>query len=308
MNSTDSNSIEHPADWIAVDWGTSRMRAWAMTAAGTVLASTSSDKGMGSLAPHQFEATLLDAVGPWLRQDHRTPVVACGMVGARQGWMEAPYQAVPCAPAAELMAVPVADARLSVQLCPGLKQLSPADVMRGEETQVAGLLATRPGFDGVVCLPGTHSKWVRLQGGQVTAFQTFMTGELYALLAGQSVLSHSVGGQGWDDEAFAGAIDLALENPAAISARLFSLRAEALLADLAPATARARLSGYVIGLELAAARAYWDGQPVAIIGATTLGLHYGAALEQLGAQSDIHDGEALTLRGLHAAYQQTTGA
>ncbi|ANG65040.1 2-keto-3-deoxy-galactonokinase [Marinobacterium aestuarii] len=283
------------------------MRAWAMTDDGITLASTSSDKGMGSLAPHQFEAALLADVGHWLSPGRATPVVACGMVGARQGWVEAAYRAVPCAPAGELMSVPVTDSRIAVYLCPGLKQLSPADVMRGEETQVAGLLAAHPGFEGVVCLPGTHSKWARVRNGQVTAFQTFMTGELYALLAGQSVLRHSVGSQGWDDTAFADAIDLALASPAGISARLFSLRAEALLAELAPETARARLSGYVIGLELAAARAYWEGQPVAIIGATTLGRHYATALEQLGAQSEIHDGEALTLKGLHAAYQQTIG-
>nr|WP_067288915.1 2-dehydro-3-deoxygalactonokinase [Marinobacterium profundum] len=310
MSSTDkstSTSTDRCADWIAVDWGTSRMRAWAMTDDGITLASTSSDKGMGSLAPHQFEAALLDAISPWLNPGRTTPVVACGMVGARQGWVEAAYRAVPCAPAGELMSVAVADSRIAVYLCPGLKQQTPADVMRGEETQVAGLLAAHPGFEGVVCLPGTHSKWVRVHEGQLTAFQTFMTGELYALLATQSVLRHSVAAQGWDDAAFAGAIATALQNPADVSGRLFSLRAEALLADLAPQTARARLSGYVIGLELAAARAYWDGQPVAIIGATQLGLHYSQGLQQLGAQSDIHDGEALTLKGLHAAYQQMTG-
>jgi len=310
MSITDKSTAsasDKKADWIAVDWGTSRMRAWAMTADGKPLASTSSDKGMGSLAPDQFEDALLADIGQWLSPGQRTRVVACGMVGARQGWVEAPYKAVPCAPAGQLMAAPVTDARIDVQLCPGLKQLAPADVMRGEETQVAGLLAARPGFAGVVCLPGTHSKWLRVQDGQVTAFQTFMTGELYALLATQSVLRHSIGAEGWDDAAFADGVDSARQNPAGVSARLFSLRAEALLADLAPETARARLSGYLIGLELTAAKPYWDEQPVAIIGATALGQHYASALQQLGAQSDIHDGEALTLKGLHAAYQQITG-
>jgi 2-dehydro-3-deoxygalactonokinase len=284
------------------------MRAWAMSADGEILASTSSDKGMGSLAPHQFEAALLDEVGPWLPPGRRTSVVACGMVGARQGWIEAPYETAPCAPAGHLISAPVQDPRINVHICPGLKQLAPADVMRGEETQAAGLLAVQSGFDGVVCLPGTHSKWLRIHAGQITEFQTFMTGELYALLATQSVLRHSVGAEGWDDAAFADGIDSARQNPAGVSAWLFSLRAEALLADLAPHTARARLSGYLIGLELAAARPYWDGQPVAIIGATQLGRHYAQGLQQLGAQSDIHDGEALTLKGLHAAYQQITGA
>ena len=305
-SSTDDSTVTR-ADWIAVDWGTSRMRAWAMSADGKALASTSSDKGMGSLAPDQFEDALLADIGQWLSPGQRTRVVACGMVGARQGWVEVPYKAVPCAPAGQLMAAPVTDARIDVQLCPGLKQLAPADVMRGEETQVAGLLAARPGFAGVVCLPGTHSKWVRVQDGLVTAFQTFMTGELHALLAEKSVLRHSIAPHGWDAAAFAAAIQTAVDAPAAVSARLFSLRAEALLADLAPESARARLSGYLIGLELAATRPYWGGQPVAIIGATVLGRHYATALQLLDAQSEMLDGEALTLQGLHAAYQQLTG-
>jgi 2-dehydro-3-deoxygalactonokinase len=306
MSNTDKRA-DFCADWIAVDWGTSRMRAWAMTDGGETLASASSDKGMGSLAPHQFEAALLAEIGDWLSAGRTTPVVACGMVGARQGWKEAAYRAVPCAPAGELMSVPVTDDRIAVYLCPGLKQQVPADVMRGEETQVAGLLAAHPGFAGVVCLPGTHSKWARIHAGQITEFQTFMTGELYALLATQSVLRHSVGAEGWDDVAFAGAIATALQSPAAVSGWLFSLRAEALLADLAPESARARLSGFLIGLELAAARAYWGGKSVAIIGASALGRHYAKALQLLDARSEIHDGEALTLKGLHAAYQQITG-
>ena len=99
-NSTDSTA-DTRADWIAVDWGTSRMRAWAMSAAGKALASTSSDRGMGSLAPDQFEDALLADIGPWLTPGQRTRVVACGMVGARQGWVEVAYKAVPCAPAGQ---------------------------------------------------------------------------------------------------------------------------------------------------------------------------------------------------------------
>ncbi len=296
------------ADWIAVDWGTSRLRAWAMTADGEILASASSAKGMGSLAPYQFEAALLEEIGDWLALDRSTPVIACGMVGARQGWIEAHYETAPCAPAGPLVSPAVNDPRISVHICPGVKQHGPADVMRGEETQVAGLLAANPGFEGVICLPGTHSKWVRVQAGQVAEFQTFMTGELYALLSGQSVLRHSVANDGWDGSAFAAAVETALEAPASISARLFSLRAESLLADLSPQVASTRLSGYLIGLELAAARGYWSGQAVAIIGASQLGQHYAEALRTLGVQSYIHNSDAMTLKGLTAAYHQLIGA
>ena len=170
-------------DWIAVDWGTSRLRAWAMAAGCAVLADAASERGMGGLASADFEPALLALVGGWLGQA-AVPVVACGMVGARQGWVEAPYRTVPCAPLGEAtVTAPARDPRLRVRVVPGLAQARPPDVMRGEETQIAGWLAARPGFDGVLCLPGSHSKWVRVSAGEVVSFQTFMTGELFAALA-----------------------------------------------------------------------------------------------------------------------------
>ena len=98
--------------------------------------------------------------------------------------------------------------------------------MRGEETQLAGLLAKNPNFEGTVCLPGTHSKWAEVSGGQVRSFQTLMTGELYALLAKQSVLKHSVDREKWNDDAFLEAIEVGLRNPGEAFAKLFSIRAE----------------------------------------------------------------------------------
>ncbi len=292
------------ADWIAVDWGTSRLRAWALSDSGQVLARASSDQGMGSLAPAQFEAALLQAVGDWLAPERRTPVIACGMVGSRQGWVEAAYRSTPCAPAGPMTAAPTRDPRIAVQICAGLQQASPADVMRGEETQVAGLLASDPAFAGVICLPGTHSKWVRVGGARILDFQTYMTGELFALLAERSVLRHSLDAPGWDPAAFAEAVASAFDQPAQVAARLFSLRAAALIAGLSADTARARLSGYLIGLELAAAAPYWTGQKVALIGASQLVRHYAEALRGLGVQTHIHDSEAMTLGGLVRAYQQ----
>ncbi len=132
-------------DWIAVDWGTSNLRAWAMQG-GRTLAEAVSDEGMGKLTREGFEPALLRLVGPWLGAGPMT-VIACGMVGSRQGWHEAPYRTVPCPPVdpAGLVAAPVQDARLRVWLAPGLRQMQPADVMRGEETQIAGALALSPG-------------------------------------------------------------------------------------------------------------------------------------------------------------------
>jgi 2-dehydro-3-deoxygalactonokinase len=153
-----------------------------------------------------------------------------------------------------------------------------------------------PGFDGIVCLPGTHSKWAHISAGEVVSFQTFLTGEMFALLAG-----HSVGASGWDDAAFAEAVADAITSPARVSARLFGLRAEALLADLAPETARARLSGLLIGAELAAARPYWLGQRVVIVAADGIAHAYAAALAAQGVQAELLPADQMTLAGLTLA-------
>lgn len=289
-------------NWIAVDWGTSNLRAWAMGADGPT-AHGESPKGMGKLKPEEFEAALLELVEPWLSD--KTLVLACGMVGARQGWREAIYRAVPCTPTdpAGLTRVATNDPRLDVRIAPGLSQSKPADVMRGEETQLAGALALYPNFDGVFCLPGTHSKWAQVSAGEVVAFQTYMTGELFALLSTQSVLRHSMpanGADGWDDAAFDEGLSEALSRPDRIAARLFSLRAEGLLHALPGASARARLSGLLIGIELAGAKPYWLGQQVKLIGAEKLSASYARALATQGLQTENLDATACTLAGLSA--------
>ena len=292
--------------WIAVDWGTSHLRAWAMSANGTVLAQASSDRGMGRLDRAGFEPALLALVGPWLQGS--TPVIACGMVGSRQGWVEAPYAATPCPPQGGSFARAQSDdPRLAVHVIPGIKQLHPADVMRGEETQIAGYLAQNKGWDGVICLPGTHTKWAHISAGEIVSFQTFMTGELFATLATQTVLRHSIAADGWDDAAFDTGLADAYGRPEKLAGRLFSLRAEGLLHDLPGAAARARLSGLLIGAELAAAKPYWLGQQIAVIGAGALARLYVTALAQHGAPATQVNAEAATLAGLSAAYRQLKG-
>lgn len=293
--------------WIAVDWGTSNLRAWAMGPEG-VIAEASSYDGMGKLTREGFEPALLRLIGPWLGA--RPPVVACGMVGSRQGWCEAPYRTVPCTPldqSAQVLA-PVTDPRLKVSIAPGLKQASPADVMRGEETQIAGALRLMPGYDGVLCLPGTHSKWVHISAGEVVSFQTFMTGEMFALLSEASVLRHGMQGGGWDEAAFDMAVSDALSKPEKLGARLFSLRAEGLVAGLTPQAARARLSGLLIGTELAAAKPFWLGQRVTLIGAGKLSAAYARALAAQGVEAQRLSATDCTLAGLASLSPMTEGA
>ncbi len=282
-----------------MDWGTSRLRVWAMQGA-EVLAEASSEKGMSRLKRDTFEPALMELITDWLGAG-TTDVVACGMVGARQGWVEAPYAAVPApALAPRPIEVPGTDRRLRVFVVPGLKQTKPADVMRGEETQVAGFLAQNPQWDGVICLPGTHTKWVHVSADEVVSFRTFMTGEMFELLSQRSVLRHSVA-DSWDDGAFAEGMGTTLSRPESLASELFGLRARDLLEAADKGAAQSRLSGLLIGAELAASRAYWLGQNLAVIGNVGLAGTYARALEAQGAQVTAVDSNEMTLAGLQAA-------
>ena len=286
--------------WIAADWGTSRLRLWAMQGA-HVTAQAASDDGMGRLTPEGFEPAFLAAARDMLPDRGPVPVLICGMAGARTGWQEAAYGPVPGPPLQPPEPVRTRDPRLAVRILPGLAQQEPPDVMRGEETQIAGLLAAEPGFDGVLCLPGTHTKWVRIAQGAVLAFRTVMTGELFALIAGQSTLA-AFAAEGWDEAAFAGALAEGLADPGRLTSALFAIRAGGLLRGHPPGAARARLSGLLIGAEVAAMRDLWPGLPVTVLGETALSAHYAAALAAAGIAARIADGGALTLAGLITAW------
>ena len=158
------------ASWIGVDWGTSRVRAWAVNEDGEVADRAVSARGMGTLARDEYEPALLGLVNSWLIRGRRIEIVACGMVGAREGWAEAGYVSAPCecTGAAPLVAAPAQDERIQVFIVPGVRQREPRDVMRGEETLIAGFVAQRPDFDGVICLPG-HPREMGPDFGPTTA-------------------------------------------------------------------------------------------------------------------------------------------
>ncbi|WP_281825539.1 2-dehydro-3-deoxygalactonokinase [Jannaschia rubra] len=292
-------------DWIAVDWGTSHLRLWRMDRAGAVLGRIDSDRGMGTLRREEFEPVLLDLLRDALPGTGCLDVLCCGMAGSRQGWAEARYAAVPCAPPGIRQATRVAtqSERLSVRILPGLRQNAPADVMRGEETQIAGFLRTEPDFDGVICLPGTHCKWVHVSAGEVVSFRTFMTGEMFALLADRSVLRHGIASAGMDEGPFSDAVACTVSQPEVLARDLFTLRAEALLHGLDPVAARSRLSGLLIGAELAGARPYWLGRDIVVMGESGIAGAYRTALDLQGVRARQVGAEEMTLSGLRAAYE-----
>lgn len=286
-------------DWVAVDWGTSNLRIWAMGANGDICAQKSSDQGMNGLMPHEFEPVLLSHIESWLGTEIMQ-VVICGMAGSRQGWCEAPYACVPTKPIQEWVKVKTSESRLDVRILSGIKQQYPADVMRGEETQIAGFLTEFPDYEGVICLPGTHSKWVRVQDQRIINFQTALTGELFGLLTTQSVLRHSLGE--WDDAVFVSSLQAMMDHPETMMTVLFSFRAGALLGG--DQYGIARISASLIGAELAGMTDFWKDNPITIIGAGKLARLYALALESLGTQPKNFSASDLTLNGLRRAHQE----
>jgi 2-dehydro-3-deoxygalactonokinase len=173
---------------IAIDWGTTRFRAYLVGKAGTLLATVSSAEGISSAAASDFSQILAARCGEWLAQFPQVPVLMAGMIGSRNGWKEVPYVVCP-ATAAEIIAgiqkVSISPGR-AAGIVPGLiwHDEGVADVIRGEETKIVGT-----GLEsGVAILPGTHCKWARIAKGRVTEFRTYMTGEFYGLLRDHSVL------------------------------------------------------------------------------------------------------------------------
>jgi 2-dehydro-3-deoxygalactonokinase len=288
-----------------VDWGTSNLRVWLVDRTSQVLGERQSAEGMGSLTPDRF-AGVLEAHLAALGASDDLPVVVVGMAGARAGWIEAPYVETP-APLGDLFRQAVAAPGVSrrVHILPGVcqRQAGGEDVMRGEETQLLG--AVEAGLrDALFCMPGTHSKWVSLEDGRVAHFNTVMTGELFQLISRQSILRLSIGEGRADDHhpAFGSAVEEALTADFSLTTRLFSIRARALLAGGDEASAAARLSGLLIGAEVAAMRTFiGPDRRVQLIGSGALNDLYSQALVLAGAEPVPLDGGALVRRGLFAA-------
>ena len=293
--------------YVAVDWGTSSFRLWLIGEDGSIVSERRSGEGMTTAAQTGFARVLqthLDAVSA----PDTIPVIVCGMAGARQGWVEAGYIDTPTSLAAILTAaVTVPEQTRDVRILPGLAQRSQQapDVMRGEETQLLGAIAADAKGEQLVCMPGTHSKWVRVLDGQVTGFSTFMTGELFDVITKHTILSHAVAGAAdmpADVKAFEAALNAALDKPALVTNLLFTARSGQLLNGLTAAGARALISGTLIGAEIAGALAS-AGQNAAItlVASGRLRALYEDAFRALSLTCKTIDADAAVRRGLSAA-------
>lgn len=283
---------------LALDWGTSSLRAFLLGADGSILASRASAHGIQNL-PQPGEAGFRHAFAEiataWLAAHPGLPVVAGGMVGSAQGWREAPYVSCPAdlqTLAAQGVQIESGIAGVSLLIAPGLIH-RPADaapdVLRGEEIQIAGALALHPEWatHARMVLPGTHSKWVEVRGGSVQCFSTYMTGELFAVLARHSILGRLFTEADATPEearaAFAQGLAAARSaRPGDLGHQLFAVRTLGLTQQLAPAALKEYLSGLLIGHELVSGLADAAPEtPLLLIGDPALCQRYVQALALL---------------------------
>ncbi|TCR98673.1 2-keto-3-deoxygalactonate kinase [Rhizobium sp. BK418] len=279
--------MEASAASVIVDWGTTSFRGTLVSADAGVLDHLETGQGISTLSKGEHEAVLMGALGPWFERHGALPVVALGMITSRNGWIEVPY--VPCpAGAAELGAGTTrlklpngSDLILFAGLTDPARTPFP-DVMRGEETQIVGFGLDR---DMAIILPGTHSKWARVADGRIAGFQTFVTGEVFALLMKHSFIARGASKPPVDDpEAFRWGLAEARKTGAMLSL-LFSARTGGLAQKLSAEQLRSYVSGMVIGQEFRQAREagwYVDGDQVAIVGNDGLNALYGIAADAFG--------------------------
>ena len=282
-----------PPVLIAIDWGSSSFRAYLMSPDGEIADEVASGDGIGTVAAGAYPATLKRLIGRWLEAHPLLPIIASGMVGSRNGWREAAYVKCPAGPseiAAHLTQVE-ADGR-RVVLAPGLSTVDASgqpDVIRGEETEIFG--AADSGARLIV-LPGSHSKWARVEGDRVAGFRTFVTGELFAALRDHTIVGAFAraaapkrAGQAFALGVRRGAAAATCEGKSGLLGLLFGSRALPLMGALPEDDAGEYLSGLLIGAEIGEGRRLFPGETPHVAGAETLVERYLAAFEALGVSA-----------------------
>jgi 2-dehydro-3-deoxygalactonokinase len=275
---------------IALDWGTSSLRAFLMGDDGVVLDTHAAPMGIMQVAEGGFPAAFADVAGQWLQATPGLPALASGMIGSAQGWLQAPYCQGPTGLqelAAGLVSVPAGNGT-TLHIVPGIAMENPRpEVMRGEETQIFGALFLYPALreSARLVMPGTHCKWVSVADGGISGFETFMTGELFAVLQAHSILgrpARDAGGQAAaDGKAFADGIAAARTSQNGVAPLLFSARTLVLSGKLPAADSLNYLSGLLIGDELRCALGQGTDK-LALIGDAALCQRYITALAQFG--------------------------
>lgn len=285
--------------FIAVDWGTTNRRAYLVDSGGRSEAEFEDGKGILSVRRGEFEA----AIGEIRERLGNRPLLLAGMVGSNRGWVEAPY--VPCPAGIDELVHGLVRIGDDIVIVPGVSLSNGrCDVMRGEEVQLAGAVASGEiPADCLVCHPGTHNKWVELSGGRIVSFRTVMTGELFSMLKRRSILSDLLARRVQDGEAFRSGVRKGLSGDG-ITAELFETRARFLLGRLNATDGASLVSGLLIGEDVRVGLGRGRRSRVIVMGRPQLTALYAAALEVAGTESEQKDGEGAFIAGARNIVEQ----
>lgn len=282
-----NSAVSEPA-LIGIDWGTSSLRAFLISAAGEVLDSVRSPEGIMHVPGKDFEAVFARLVQS-LTSGKTLPIVVSGMITSRNGWVETPYVTTPMGPntLAQSLVAHRTQCGALIHFVTGASTVhaSGPDVMRGEETQIIG--STALGMtDGLFVMPGTHSKWVRVSDGQIQDFATYMTGEIFASLKDHTILGTLMEPGDFDRAAFEKGVAGAQEPGASLLHDLFHVRTLPLMGQIKGAEVADYLSGLLIGTEIVAAmREVEPASRITIVGRSDLADRYEIALRCAGLES-----------------------
>ncbi len=299
---------EKTSAFIGVDWGTSSFRAWLFDRKGRVLDTVQGPFGITQIKEQAFEKTLQIEIGGWLSEHRGIAVIMCGMIGSAQGWYEAGYLSGQIG-VNELSAgtVRVPDTNLNAMIIPGVRGVSVDghhDIVRGEETLLAGWLQKQKDGEAVFCLPGTHSKWVVVRKGQIDQLTTFMTGELFELMQTRSILAPLIENKAVSDtnsDIFCAGLKLA-QGPAGVLHQMFAIRAGILTGQFAKSDALTLLSGLLIGAECVAVKSLVKNKSVTLMSSGALMRAYQNAFEHFGMVFNVADSEQSAQTGLFSIF------
>ena len=283
--------------YIAIDWGTSSFRAYHVDGNGKVINQFADAEGILSVKDKAFEAVLESHIGTW---DKSLPVMASGMITSKQGWIELAYVDCPARPQdlAKAIHVHQSQSGRKIYFVTGLHLKTASgghDVMRSEEVQVFGGLDT--GAKHFIT-PGTHSKWIDVDGDQIVNFSTYITGESFALWRNHSILGRLMTGDADDEAVFRKGVEKAFADPAGLLHSLFSVRSLGLFDELKAEQLSSYLSGLVIGTEVAhATMSVSRADKYVVLASPNIGLRYERAIKMAGL--DVSYGDPLSvIKGL----------
>ncbi len=284
---------------IGIDWGTTSLRAFLIDSHGHVLDSVNSSEGITRVPVQSFEAVLDRLISPWCSKPH-LPILASGMITSKNGWVETPYASMPLSAGNLAQALVPLDikfgARVHFVTGVSVEHTGGPDVMRGEETQIIG--ASDIGLnEGTFVMPGTHCKWVKVVGGKIVDFCTFMTGEIYNALSQHTILGTLMEYRNFDLEAFKAGVSIGLDSSSNLLQNLFHVRTLPLLNKMPKTAVADYLSGMLIGTEVASASKNTNlDLPITLVGQSELCERYQIALKLVGLKSR-HAPENIVAKG-----------